>query len=50
MTDLSQFAADGFDPRQWINEACTTVPEGDTLERCMLHMRSNMQNCSNFYM
>ena len=45
MTDLSQFAAEGFDPREWINEACTTVPEGDTLERCILQMRYNNQNC-----
>ena len=43
MTDLTQFAAEGFDPRAWINEACTTVPEGDTLERCILQMRYNNQ-------
>jgi len=36
MTDLSQFAAEGFDPKAWINAACLTVPEGDTLDRCRL--------------
>ena len=36
MTDLSQFAAEGFDPKAWINAACSSVPDGETLERCIV--------------
>ena len=39
MTDLSPFAAEGYDPKQWINEACTAVPEGDSLERCIFGLQ-----------
>lgn len=44
MTDVSQFSAPDFDPRQWINAACASAPAEESLERHLagLEMRLSL--------
>ncbi|KAF6263232.1 Golgi complex component 7-domain-containing protein [Scenedesmus sp. NREL 46B-D3] len=43
MTDLAVFAEEGFDPKAWINEACTGRPPAEPLERFLSELEMRLQ-------
>lgn len=43
MTDLSVFADDGFDPKSWINAACSGKPQDEPLDRFLAELEMRLQ-------
>lgn len=43
MADLAAFADDGFDPKAWINAACSNKSPDESLERFLSELEMRLQ-------
>jgi len=43
MADLAEFSQPGFDPKAWINAACSARPEEESLERFLSELEMKLQ-------